>query len=199
MQLGQGTFGRVYLAVLPSTGQKFAIKAIRKDVLIEYDQIQSTALEKDILFEADHPFLCGMEYLFQSEARLYFVMPFINGGELYKIFQEQKRFSEDIVKFYAAQIIIAIGKLHEKGIMHRDLKLENIMVDATGYIKIIDYGLAKMLSQDEVATSYCGTPEYLSPEMISHAGHDFTVDWWAVGILIYEMLIGVTPFFNRQR
>ena len=151
------------------------------------------------MFEADHPFLCGMEYLFQSEARLYFVMPFINGGELYKIFQEKKRFDENIVKFYAAQIIIAIGKLHEKGIMHRDLKLENIMVDSTGYIKIIDYGLAKMLSIDEVATSYCGTPEYLAPEMISHSGHDKTVDWWAVGVLIYEMLIGVTPFFNKNR
>ena len=156
-------------------------------------------LEKDILFSANHPFLCGMDYLFQSDARLYFVMPFINGGELYKIFQEQKRFSEDIVKFYAAQIIIAIGKLHEKGIMHRDLKLENIMVDQTGYIKIIDYGLAKMLSNNELATSYCGTPEYLAPEMVTHAGHDKTVDWWAVGILIYEMLIGVTPFFNKNR
>ena len=126
-------------------------------------------------------------------------MPFINGGELYKIFQEQKRFDEAVVKFYAAQIIIAIGKLHEKGIMHRDLKLENIMVDSTGYVKIIDYGLAKMLGNDELATSYCGTPEYLAPEMISHAGHDKTVDWWAVGVLIYEMLIGVTPFFNKNR
>jgi len=86
-----------------------------------------------------------MEYMFQSDARLYFVMPFINGGELYKIFQEQKRFPEEVVKFYAAQIIIAIGNLHAKDIMHRDLKLENIMVDSTGYIKIIDYGLAKML------------------------------------------------------
>jgi len=126
-------------------------------------------------------------------------MPFINGGELYKIFQEQKRFSENVVKFYAAQIIIAIGELHKKGIMHRDLKLENIMVDATGYVKIIDYGLAKMLGSSELATTYCGTPEYLAPEMVSHAGHDLNVDWWAVGILIYEMLIGVTPFFNRNR
>ena len=140
-----------------------------------------------------------MDYLFQSEARLYFVMPFINGGELYKIFQEQKRFDESVVKFYAAQIIIAIGKLHEKGIMHRDLKLENVMVDETGYIKIIDYGLAKMLADDEVAMSYCGTPEYLAPEMVSHAGHDKSVDWWAIGIMIYEMLVGVTPFFNKNR
>ena len=83
--------------------------------------------------------------------------------------------------------------------MHRDLKLENVMVNEDGYIKIIDYGLARMLKQDEVATSYCGTPEYLAPEMISNMGHDMTVDWWAVGVMIYEMLIGVTPFFNRNR
>jgi len=140
-----------------------------------------------------------MDYLFQSDTRIYFVMPFINGGELYKIQQEFKRFPEETVKFYGAQIIIAIGKLHEKGIMHRDLKLENIMVDETGYIKIIDYGLAKILQDGAVAQSYCGTPEYLAPEMINSSGHDLSVDWWAVGILLYEMLIGVTPFFNRNR
>ena len=83
--------------------------------------------------------------------------------------------------------------------MHRDLKLENIMIDETGYIKIIDYGLAKILKEGSVAMSYCGTPEYLAPEMINSSGHDLSVDWWAVGILLYEMLIGVTPFFNRNR
>jgi len=113
MQLGKGTFGRVFLAELPSSKTLYAIKAIRKDVLIEYDQITSTLLEKDILFTADHPFLAGMEFLFQSEIRLYFVMPFINGGELYKIFQEERRFPEVVVKFYAAQIILAIGELHK--------------------------------------------------------------------------------------
>lgn len=126
-------------------------------------------------------------------------MPFINGGELYRIFAEQKRFEEDVVKFYAAQIIMGVGELHKKGIMHRDLKLENILIDQKGYVKLIDYGLAKILQGDELAMSYCGTPEYLSPEMVASEGHDFTVDWWAVGILIYEMLIGVTPFFNKNR
>jgi serine/threonine protein kinase len=130
--------------------------------------VKNTQLEKDILFSCDHPFLVGMDYLFQSPQRLYFVMPFIKGGELYKVFKSQKRLSEDVVKFYAAQIIMAVGYLHSKGIMHRDLKLENILVDEAGYLKIIDYGLAKTLKPNEVSKTFCGTPEYLAPEMVMH-------------------------------
>ena len=163
------------------------------------DQVESTLLEKDIMFECDHPFLVGMEYLFQSELRLYFVMPFVRGGELYKIYESKKRFDEETVRFYGAQLAIAIGYLHSKGIAHRDLKLENILVDTDGYLKIIDYGLAKMLKDDDESQSFCGTPEYLAPEMVKGEPHDKSVDWWAMGVLMYEMLIGVTPFFNRNK
>jgi serine/threonine protein kinase len=145
--LGRGTFGKVYLAELRQNKLLYAIKSIRKDVLLEFDQVNNTKLEKDILFSCDHPFLVGMDYLFQSSLRLYFVMPFVRGGELYKIFQSKKRFPENVVKFYAAQIALAIGYLHVQGIAHRDLKLENILLDSDGYLKIIDFGLAKMIGQ----------------------------------------------------
>ena len=198
-QIGQGSFGKVFLAELPNQSKKYAIKVIRKDKLIQHEQITNTILEKDILVDADHPFLCGMEYLFQSEARLYFVLPFVGGGELYRIFKQKKILPENVVKFYATQIIVALGKLHERGIVHRDIKLENVMVDTNGYIKIIDFGLAKYLDHGESAMTFCGTAEYFAPEVITRTGHDRMVDWWAVGVLIFEMLFGTSPFFNPNR
>ena len=125
------------------------MKKIRKDKMAGKEE--SLWMEKEVMMTIKHPNLMHMDYMFTNEHRIYFIMPFINGGELYKIFQEKKRFEESVVKFYASQIIIGISKLHEKGIIHRDLKLENIMVDETGFIKIIDFGLAKNLSEDDLA------------------------------------------------
>ena len=127
-------------------------------------------------------------------------MPYITGGELYKVLKSRKTFDEATIKFFIAQVIIGLGKLHEKGIMHRDLKLENIMLDTNGYVKIIDFGMAKMLeTPNQLAHTVCGTPEYYAPELINEQGYDKTVDWWACGILIYEMLTGLTPFFAQMR
>ena len=113
------------------------------------------------------------------------------------MFSKFKRFPEDIVKFIGTQIILGLGALHAQGYMHRDMKLENIMIDQNGYIKLIDFGLAKLIGHE--ANTLCGTTEYMAPEMISEVGHGFAVDWWATGILLYEMVVGITPFFNKNR
>ena len=197
--LGKGTFGKVYLTRLKINDKLYAIKSMRKDILIDTDQVESTKLERDILLKWNHTFLLGMDFVFQNDLRIYFVMPFVRGGELYIHFAKSKRFPEETVKFYAVQIILAIGYLHEQGIVHRDLKLENILIDEDGYLKVIDFGLAKILKNEEETMTFCGTPEYIAPEVISRKGHDKAVDWWAIGILIYEMLIGVTPFYNKNR
>lgn len=129
MVIGRGTFGKVFLAKLKGEQKLYAIKSIRKDVMIEKDQVDGVALEKDIMLKTEHVFICGMDYLFQNNLRIYFVMPFIKGAELYKVFAKLRRFPEDVVKFYAVQLILGIGYLHEMGIAHRDLKLENILID----------------------------------------------------------------------
>ena len=199
--IGEGSFGRVYFAELEKNGQKqyFAIKAIRKDKLINDNSIQSALLEQRILYEADHPFLCGLNYFFQTDLRLYYVMPFIRGGEIFKVLEIHKRFVERDIKFYIAQLVLGVGYLHKRDIIHRDLKMENIMLDEQGYVKIIDYGLSRMLQPDELASTFCGTPEYFAPELIRPGGYGKDVDWWAIGILIFEMLCGSTPFCSSRQ
>jgi len=197
--IGRGSFGKVFLVVKKDDpSQVYAMKALAKNVILEYDQVESTKLEKDILLMADHPFLVGMNFVFQTESKIFFVMRFVRGGELFSHLRKMSRFPEDDARFYAVQVCLAIGYLHDKKIIYRDLKPENILMDENGYLCLTDFGLAKILQDGQQANTFCGTPDYLAPEILSDSGHGFPVDWWAIGILTYEMIVGCPPFFTQS-
>ena len=193
--IGRGSFGKVNLVEYLPTHETYAMKSLKKDLLIEQEQIENTLLEKEILQTIDYPLLCGLVFCFQTEERIYFIMPFLSGGELFQHLRKFRTFDEEKVRFYGAQIALALEYLHSKGIVYRDLKPENILMDEQGYLKLADFGMAKKLKDDEKAMSFCGTPEYLAPEIITMEGHDKNADWWSFGILLFEMLCGLPPFY----
>lgn len=196
--LGKGAFGKVILAQKKDTKKIYAIKVLVKKHIIDQDQLDHTKAEKMILTHVNHPFLVGLDYAFQTDEKLYFVLQFMKGGELFQHLRRQKRFPEPQAKFYTACIVLGLGHLHNKNYIYRDLKLENLLLDEKGYAMLTDFGLAKFIKQDEKALTFCGTPEYLSPEVILGKGHNRPADWWSLGILIYEMIFGIPPFYTSN-
>jgi len=197
--LGRGAFGKVMLVEKKDTKEIFAMKSLRKEDLIDKDQVEHTKTEKRILETINHPFLVNLEYVFQTPEKIFFVMQFMRGGELFQHLRTDQYFPESRAKFYVAIVAMALGHLHSKDIIYRDLKPENILLDERGFVYLTDFGMAKELPKGELAMSFCGTPEYLAPEIITGEGHGREADWWSLGILAYETLFGIPPFYSENQ
>jgi len=176
----------------------YAMKVLRKEAIIARKQVTHTKQEKTILQKIQHPFIVKLHFAFQTKDKLYMILDFINGGELFYHLKKEGRFPENRVKFYAAEIVCAMDHLHSLGIVYRDLKPENILLDSDGHVTITDFGLSKEVKPNEGTHTFCGTPEYLAPEVLKGLGHGTAVDWWSLGTLIYEMLTGLPPFYSQN-
>lgn len=192
--IGTGTFGRVYLVRHMQTGTYLAMKVLRKADVVRLNQVEHLKSERAILAALSHVSIVNMVRSFQDETSLYMLLEYVIGGELFTHLRRAKRFSTDVARYYAAEVVNTLTYLHDKGIIYRDLKPENLLLDARGGLKMTDFGFAKFV-EDRTFT-LCGTPEYLAPEIIVSKGHGKSVDWWATGVLLFEMLAGYPPFFD---
>lgn len=198
--IGQGSYGKVFLVQHKKTGETFAMKVLKKEELIKRNQIEHTMTERRILERIKHPFIVSLQYSFQTKRKLYFVLDYCPGGELFFYLQNIGRFKEKTACFYASNILFGIEELHKHDVIYRDLKPENVLIGFDGYAKITDFGLSKENIQgNSDAHSFCGTPEYLAPEILKKTGHGKAADWWSFGAIIYEMLVGVPPFYTKNR
>lgn len=199
--IGKGSYGKVMLVSHKhSPGQVYAMKMLRKENVLKRNQVEHTQSERNVLETATHPFIVNLCYAFQTPTKLYFVLEFCSGGELFFHLSRAGRFSEGRCRFYSAEIVLAVSYLHSLNIIYRDLKPENVLLDMDGHAKLTDFGLSKEGIEDNFsAKSMCGTPEYLAPEILDKRGHGKAVDWYSLGALTYEMLTGLPPFYTRNR
>jgi len=198
--IGKGSFGKVLQVRKKDTGKIYAMKVLNKKNIIDNGELEHTRTEKNILQKLIHPFLVNLNYSFQTPDKLYFIMDYINGGELFYHLQKEHKFTPVRVKFYCAEIILGLEYLHNSGVIYRDLKPENILLTEDGHICMTDFGISKegLLADNDRTATFCGTPEYLAPEVLEGKEYTKAVDWWSFGTLMYEMLTGLPPFYSQD-
>jgi len=208
--LGTGGFGKVFQVSKTSGSQKgkiYAMKVLKKAVIVRNKETKEidreinvhAKLERDVLMAVRHPFIVDLKYAFQAGNKVYLIMEYLAGGELFMQLQKERMLMEDTAIFYLSQVLLAIEHLHQNGIIYRDLKPENIMLDRAGHVKLTDFGCVKESASDEVNYTFCGTVEYMAPEILNRSGHGKEVDWWSFGILTHDMLTGAPPFTGNNR
>ncbi|CEP08113.1 hypothetical protein [Parasitella parasitica] len=195
--LGTGSFGRVHLIQSKINKRYYALKVLKKAEIVKLKQVEHTNNEQSILARVQHPFIINLWGSFQDCTNLFLVMDFVPGGELFSLLRKSKKFSNDIARFYAGEVLLALAYLHSKNIIYRDLKPENLLLDVHGHIKICDFGFAKVVP--DITWTLCGTPDYLAPEVIQTKGYGKAADYWAFGVLIFEMLAGFPPFYDDNQ
>ncbi|KAH6904302.1 AGC/Akt protein kinase [Coprinopsis sp. MPI-PUGE-AT-0042] len=198
--IGKGSFGKVMQVRKKDTQRVYALKTIRKAHIAQRPgEITHILAERTVLALVNNPFIVPLKFSFQNPDKLYLVMSFVNGGELFYHLQREGKFDEDRSRFYAAELLCALEHLHGFNVVYRDLKPENILLDYTGHIALCDFGLCKLnMSETEKTNTFCGTPEYIAPELLESHGYTKTVDWWTLGVLLYEMMTGLPPFYDEN-
>lgn len=194
--LGTGSFGRVHLVRSRHNQRSYAIKVLLKERVVKMKQVEHTNSEREMLERVRHPFLVNLWGTFKDSRNLYMVMDFVAGGELFSLLRKSQRFPDPVAKFFAAEVALALDYLHSLDIIYRDLKPENILLGADGHVKITDFGFAKYVP--DITWTLCGTPDYLAPEIVQSRGYNKSVDWYALGVLMFEMLVSPERLLSER-